>query len=165
MIHTRLANLDSATDADAITRVLDSYASDPRGGGSPLPPEVKARLIPGLKEHPATRVWLAFDAQEAIGLCVGFIGFSTFAARPLLNIHDLAVVPGRRGSGVGRALLTAAENYARDAGCCKLTLEVQDDNTPARTLYERFGFRDVVYGDSGPTRFLSKKIPPTTLQS
>jgi ribosomal protein S18 acetylase RimI-like enzyme len=162
MIHTRLANLDSATDADAITRVLDSYASDPRGGGSPLPADVKARLIPGLKEHPATRAWLAFDAQEAIGLCVGFIGYSTFAARPLLNIHDLAVVPGRRGSGVGRALLTAAETYARDAGCCKLTLEVQDDNTPARTLYERFGFGDVVYGASGPTRFLAKKLEKTT---
>jgi ribosomal protein S18 acetylase RimI-like enzyme len=162
MIHTRLADLNSAADADAITRVLDSYASDPRGGGSPLPADVKARLIPGLKEHPATRAWLAFDAQEAIGLCVGFIGFSTFAARPLLNIHDLAVVPGRRGSGVGRALLTAAETYAGESGFCKLTLEVQDDNTPARTLYERFGFRDVVYGDSGPTRFLAKKLEKPT---
>jgi ribosomal protein S18 acetylase RimI-like enzyme len=35
---------------------------------------------------------------------------------------------------------------------------VQDDNTPARNLYDRFGFRDVVYGDSGPTRFLGKKL-------
>jgi ribosomal protein S18 acetylase RimI-like enzyme len=89
---------------------------------------------------------------------VAFIGFSTFHARPLLNIHDLAVVPGRRGKGVGRALLTAAEAHAGELGCCKLTLEVQDDNTPARQLYERFGFRNVVYGDSGPTRFLSKPV-------
>jgi ribosomal protein S18 acetylase RimI-like enzyme len=162
MTETRLANLDSAADADAIITVLDSYASDPRGGGQPLPPDVKTRLITGLKAYATSRVWLAFDGEKAIGLCVGFMGFSTFAARPLLNIHDLAVVPGRRGGGVGRALLTIAETYARDAGCCKLTLEVQEDNTPARTLYERFGFRDVVYGDSGPTRFLSKKIPGVT---
>lgn len=155
-VETRLANLDSTADAAAIISVLDSYASDPRGGGKPLSAEVKARLISGLKSHPTTRIWLAFDAGQAIGLCVGFLGFSTFQAQPLINIHDLAVVPGRRGGGVGRALLTAAETYARRSGCCKLTLEVQDDNHPARTLYERFGFRDVVYGDSGPTRFLSK---------
>lgn len=156
----RLANLDDPADAAAIIAVLDSYASDPRGGGQPLSPQVKARLIPGLGAHPTTRVWLAFDAGQAIGLCVGFVGFSTFQARPLLNIHDLAVVPGRRGGGVGRALLAAAESHARAAGCCKLTLEVQDDNLPARRLYERFGFRDVVYGDSGPTRFLGKPIDP-----
>lgn len=155
-VQTRLANLDSAADAASIIAVLDSYASDPRGGGTPLSAEVRARLIPGLKAHPTTRILLAFDGDQAVGLCVGFLGFSTFQARPLLNIHDLAVVPDRRGGGVGRALLTAAEAHARQAGCCKLTLEVQDDNHPARNLYERFGFRDVVYGNSGPTRFMSK---------
>ena len=157
-LEVRLANLESASDAAALVAVLDSYASDPRGGSTPLSAEVKDRLIPGLKAHPTTRVWLAFDAGQAIGLCVGFMGYSTFRALPLINIHDLAVVPGRRGGGVGRALLTAAEAYARATGCCKLTLEVQDDNHPARMLYERFGFRDVVYGDSGPTRFLSKLV-------
>jgi ribosomal protein S18 acetylase RimI-like enzyme len=158
-VTTRLASLDSATDAADIIAVLDSYASDPRGGGQPLSADVKARLIPGLRAHSNSRAWLAHDAGKAIGLCVGFIGFSTFQARPLLNIHDLAVVPGRRGGGVGRLLLATAETHAREAGCCKLTLEVQDDNLPARTLYERFGFREVVYGNSGPTRFLAKALP------
>jgi ribosomal protein S18 acetylase RimI-like enzyme len=59
---------------------------------------------------------------------------------------------------VGRALLAAAEAHARATGCCKLTLEVQDDNTPARGLYASCGFRDVTYGDSGPTRFLGKAL-------
>ena len=158
MTTTRLADLDSAADAAAVVAVLDSYASDPRGGGQPLSAEVKDRLIPGLKSHPTTRIWLAFDAAQPIGLCVAFVGFSTFQARPLLNIHDLAVVPGRRGSGVGRALLSAAEAHARATGCCQLTLEVQEDNLPARALYEKYGFRDVVYGDSGPTRFLAKVV-------
>jgi ribosomal protein S18 acetylase RimI-like enzyme len=59
-------------------------------------------------------------------------------------------------------LLDAAENHARAAHCCKLTLEVQDDNQPALRLYQRFGFRDVRYGNSGPTRFLGKPLatPP-----
>jgi ribosomal protein S18 acetylase RimI-like enzyme len=157
-IQVRIADLADANDAAAIVAVLDSYATDPRGGSQPLSAEIRARLIPGLRAHPTSRVWLAFDGSAAIGVCVAFVGFSTFRARPLLNIHDLAVLPGRRGGGVGRALLTAAEWHARELACCKLTLEVQDDNTPARHLYERFGFRDVVYGDSGPTRFLSKPV-------
>jgi ribosomal protein S18 acetylase RimI-like enzyme len=93
-------------------------------------------------------------------LAVCFFGFSTFQARPLLNIHDLAVVPEYRGRGVGRALLEAAEARAAERGCCKLTLEVQDANPRARQLYERYGFGDFVIGTPAPTRFLSKAIGP-----
>ena len=154
----REANLNDPRDARAVVEVLDSYASDPRGGSEPLAADVRSRLVPMLREHPTTLVLLAFDDEEAVGLAIGFWGMSSFRARPLLNIHDLAVRPGYRGKGVGRALLTAAEARARERDCCKLTLEVQDDNAPARMLYDRFGFHDVVYGNSGPTRFLSKKL-------
>ncbi|MGC4028851.1 MAG: GNAT family N-acetyltransferase [Steroidobacteraceae bacterium] len=154
----READLADAADAAAIVAVLDSYASDPRGGGEPLSQQVRATLVPKLRAHPARLVLLAFDAGQAVGLLTGFWGLSSFKAQPLLNVHDLAVVPGHRGRGTGRALLTAAESLACARGCCRLTLEVQDDNTPARRLYERFGFRDVRYGDSGPTRFLAKPL-------
>jgi ribosomal protein S18 acetylase RimI-like enzyme len=75
-------------------------------------------------------------------------------------VHDLAVVPEWRGNGVGRALLQATEEAARREGCCKLTLEVQDDNARARGLYESFGFQDFVIGSSAPTRFLTKSLEP-----
>jgi GNAT superfamily N-acetyltransferase len=104
-------------------------------------------------------VLLAFDGDEPVGIATCFFGFSTFAARPLLNVHDLAVVPARRGDGIGRALLAAAEERARAAGCCKLTLEVQDDNHRARAVYARFGFTDYVLGgEAVPTRFLTKAL-------
>lgn len=154
----RRADLDQPADAAAVVELLNAYAADPRGGAEPLPAAVRARLISGLRQTPSSRVWLAFDGAAAVGVCVGFLGFSTFRGLPLLNIHDLAVLPGQRGRGTGRALLAAAEEQARAEGCCKLTLEVQDDNLPARQLYERFGFADVRYGNSGPTRFLGKVI-------
>ena len=138
-LQVRTADLDTAADGAAIVEVLDSYASDPRGGGVPLADDARARLLPGLRAHPTTLVLLAFKDSRPVGLAIGFFGFSSFEARPLLNIHDLAV--SRSGPGVGRALLTAAESIAGARGCCRLTLEVQDDNLPARTLYERFGFR------------------------
>jgi ribosomal protein S18 acetylase RimI-like enzyme len=158
-VTTRRANLADPADAADVLRLIDAYARDPRGGGVPLAPALRERLVPGLAAHPTTCIWLAFEGTEAVGVCVGFIGYSTFHARPLLNIHDLAVLPGQRGRGVGHALLAAAESHARAAGCCKLTLEVLEDNLPARRLYARFGFDDVRYGNSGPMKFLGKTLP------
>jgi ribosomal protein S18 acetylase RimI-like enzyme len=159
-VQVRPANLDEESDAADVVFLLNAYAADPRGGGQPLPDAVQARLVAGLRGTSTSRVWLAFDDHVAVGVCVGFLGFSTFQALPLLNIHDLAVRPGQRGRGIGRALLAAAQAQALAEGCCRLTLEVQDDNAPARRLYDSFGFRDVRYGDSGPTRFLCKQLGP-----
>ena len=160
-MNVRVARADLANPrhAAAIVTVLDTYASDPVGGGKPLTQDVRQRLIPGLREQSTALVLLAFDDDEPVGIAVCFFGFSTFKARPLLNIHDLAVVPSYRGKGVGPALLRAAEEHARGKDCCKLTLEVQDDNTRARAVYRRFGFHDFVVGDqSAATRFLAKPL-------
>ena len=154
----READLADPADGAGIVDVLNSYASDRVGGGEPLSAEVRARLPLVLRDHPTTVVLLAIAAGRPVGVAVCFLGLSTFQARPLLNIHDLAVVPEWRGKGVGRALLEAAESHASRRGCCKLTLEVQDDNSRARGLYEHFGFSDFVVGESGPTRFLYKPL-------
>jgi ribosomal protein S18 acetylase RimI-like enzyme len=154
----REAVLEDAADAAAIVEVLNSYAADPVGGGSPLGSRVRARLVPALRAQANALVLLAFADRKAAGLAICFFGLSTFQARPLLNIHDLAVVPERRGQGIGRALLGAVEARARSRGCCKLTLEVQEGNARARALYERFGFTDFVLGEPVATRFLSKPL-------
>ena len=153
------ADFEAAAHRAGILHVLNSYAGDPSGGGEPLSPDVRKRLVPALRDHPAALVLLAIADGRAVGVAVCFHGFSTFQARPLLNIHDLAVIPEWRGKGVGRALLEATEARARRSGCCKLTLEVQDSNARALGLYRSFGFDDLRYGDSGPTRFLAKPLP------
>ncbi len=153
----READLSDRRDADGIVAVLDSYAVDPIGGGQALAPDVRERVVPALRDHPTSLVLLALVADEPVGVAVCFFGLSTFRARPLLNIHDLAVLPQHRGKGVGRALLRAAEEHARRKGCCRLTLEVRDDNA-ARGLYRRVGFEDSMPGSSVPTRFLVKSL-------
>jgi ribosomal protein S18 acetylase RimI-like enzyme len=154
-VRVREADFDDDRDAKGFIEVLDSYASAPVGGGRPLAPEVRERVVPMLREHPMSLVLLAFVGDEPVGVAVCFFGLSTFRARPLLNIHDLAVLPKHQGKGVGPALLAAVEDHARRNGCCKLTLEVQDDNTRARGVYQRFGFEDY---DLGSTRFLVKPL-------
>jgi ribosomal protein S18 acetylase RimI-like enzyme len=115
--------------------------------------------VEGLRSHPTTLVFLALLEETPIGVAVCFRGFSTFAARPLINIHDLYVAEGHRGRGAGRLLLQAVEDRARALGYCKLTLEVQEENRKALGLYESFGFRDPAYGGEGRrTLFRSKRL-------
>ena len=136
-IVVRDADFGDPVHCDGILDVINSYASDPIGGGEPLPVEVRDSLVPALRDHPTARVLLAFADATPVGAAICFKGLSTFRAQPLLNIHDLAVLPDWRGKRVGRALLAAAEDRARREGCCKLTLEVQEDNLRgARTLPE-----------------------------
>jgi ribosomal protein S18 acetylase RimI-like enzyme len=159
LLRIREADFGDRRDADAIVAVLDSYAVDPIGGGEALSKEVRERVVPALRDHPTSLVLLALLDDAPVGVAVCFFGLSTFRASPLLNIHDLAVLPQHRGQGVGRALLQAAEEHARGKGCCRLTLEVRDDNA-ARGLYRRFGFDDSMLGSSVPTRFLVKPLEP-----
>lgn len=139
-LRIRLADLNHSPDARHYIELLDAYARDSMGRGRPLAGRVKGKLIEDLRNHPTVSVFLAFDQDRAVGFATCFGGYSTFRARPLLNIHDIAVLAGYRGQGVGRLLLKAVEKHARRLDCCKLTLEVREDNPVARALYRRHGF-------------------------
>ena len=136
-----LADYRDARDAADVVALLDAYARDPMGGNTPLAEEVKARLPGDLAANPQAFSLLARIEGEAVGLANCFIGYSTFAAAPLVNIHDLAVLPGHRGAGIGKALMAAVEAEALKRGACKITLEVLSGN-PARHLYAREGYGD-----------------------
>jgi ribosomal protein S18 acetylase RimI-like enzyme len=142
IVEADLADPAHARDVVAMTA---AYAEDAMGNGGSLPAEVLERLVPALREHPTTVVLLAYLSGRAVGIATCFLGFTTFAARPLLNIHDLAVLPEHRRRGVGRALLAGAERSARRRGCVKLTLEVQERNVRARKVYEAAGFSQAHY--------------------
>jgi ribosomal protein S18 acetylase RimI-like enzyme len=158
-VEVREADLSRAADAEGLLEVLESYARSPAGGGAPLDPDVRLRLIPALREQDNALLLLALIAGRVVGIATCFYGFSTFAARPLLNVHDLAVLPEHQGRGIGRALLASAEERARARGCAKLTLEVLESNVGARRLYESFGFRDFeLAGMPLRTHFLSKAL-------
>jgi GNAT superfamily N-acetyltransferase len=153
------ADLSRREHQDAVLAMTDAYSRDAFGDGKPLGPGARERLIPGLRAHPTTLIFLAFEGEQPVGAAVCFTGFSTFAARPLVNIHDLIVVPERRGKGVGRGLLDAVERRARELGCCKLTLEVLDKNERALRAYASFGFaRYVLQEEAGEAIFMTKVL-------
>ena len=128
----------------ALFRLLDVYARDPAGGGHPLDPAKKEALLSGLADTPGAFSLLAYLDGEAVGLANCFTGFSTFAARPLVNIHDVSVDPPCRGRGIGRALFARVEEEARAIGAAKVTLEVLSNNAPAQGLYRSLGYGDFI---------------------
>jgi ribosomal protein S18 acetylase RimI-like enzyme len=137
------ADLQDEDDMAAIVALTEAYALDPMGLGEPLPEQISARLPETLRSVPGAIVLLARWSGKPVGIATCFTGFSTFMATPLINIHDIAVLPEVRSKGVGSALLKAVEAAAREMGCGKVTLEVREDNA-ARRVYERAGFE---YGE------------------
>ena len=59
------------------------------------------------------------------------------------EIANIALIPERRGRGLGRALLRRNLDEARARGVCSLFLEVRESNHPARRLYAAEGFREI----------------------
>ena len=155
----RVAPVDYGRESDraALVMLLDAYARDPMGGGEPLSEAVKARLCDDLAARPQAFSFIAWEATEAVGLVNCLEGYSTFKAQPLMNIHDIAVLPPWRGQGVGQALLAAAQDLARARGCCKLTLEVLTGNQPALASYLKFGFAPYALNPAaGQASFMQK---------
>ena len=150
-------DLSDPSHAEAWLTLLEHYARDPMGGGEGLSEYAKINLVGVIREVPGFHGALAWLDDKAVGLIDCFAGFSTFAARPLLNIHDIVVHTDVRGQGIGQALLKWAEERAGELGCCKLTLEVLSANTRAMSSYKQAGFAPYVLAPNAGHALLMQK--------
>lgn len=145
-------DLSDSKHVEALLFSTDQYARDAMGISRPLSVDVKEVLVDELKKFPGYIGFLAFVDGRPAGVANCVYSFSTFKAKKVINIHDLAVNPQYRGKGIGDALLAAVEGKGARENCCKVTLEVREDNR-ARNLYERFGFK---YGE--PRMLFMEKV-------
>ena len=106
------------------------------------------------------RVFLVAEAKE------GLLGYALVLLRRgtrLARLYSLAVGPGGRGRGIGKALLSAAEDASSRSGRLYMRLEVAEANTPAISLYRQLGYRTFgsytnYYEDSGNALRMQKRI-------
>jgi len=86
-----------------------------------------------------------FAAGSDEGTLVGFTqlytSFCSVELKPMVYLYDLFVDPGARRSGVARALMEAARQYAQTHGAERLQLETAITNTQAQALYEDLGWQ------------------------
>jgi ribosomal protein S18 acetylase RimI-like enzyme len=122
------------------------------GGGKPLSKTEQLHLIDGLNNHPKTIVLLAETENVFCGLLVAFENFSTFSAKPMINIHDVIVLKEYRKKGIGRQLMNALIEEAKRRKCSRITLEVRKDNDKAQNLY-----RDLDFKETEPEMFYWRK--------
>lgn len=156
-ITVRRAEYTDTKDAQAIVALLDAYACDPAGGAQALEDDVKARLVAELAARPQAFSILAFDGEQPVGLVNCIEGFSTFKCKPLINVHDVAVLASHRGRGIAEQMLALAERIGIERGAVKMTLEVLEGNAPALKLYQRVGYAGYQLDPAlGCARFMQK---------
>ena len=135
-------DLDDSDHQTALFNLMNAYMLDRMGCEKPLHADSFQELVCGLQKQANYIGVLVQNENEYIALANCFVNFSTFKMSSLINIHDLIVLPDYRGKGVGRFLMKSVKAIARKIDCCKITLEVRNDNQTAQNLYLSEGFKE-----------------------
>ena len=139
-------------DADTIGRLL--YAFN-REFGEPAPaPSVLAERMRQLLDGGDTLVLLAGEGPG--GLAVLRFRAAIWSAGLECYLAELYVIPGRRGQGLGRALMEAALGEARSRGADTMDIGVDEPDLAARRLYESLGFTNRA-GENGPVMYVYER--------
>lgn len=104
--------------------------------------EALQRATQGLiEDHRVGRILAARLDGELVGVAVISFLWTLEHGGHTAWLDEVYVEPARRGSGIGKQLVEAAMQVARDSGCIALDLEVDAGHEVAERLYERVGFR------------------------
>ena len=123
--------LAAAEDAEPLARLINAafVVEQPFIEGERIDPA-------GVREYMQKGRFLV--AEDAVGLA-GCVYVELRGERGYLGL--LGVAPARQGTGLGRKLMDAAENYFREAGCRAIDLRIISPRTPLPAFYEHMGYR------------------------
>ncbi len=152
-IAIEIASYDNETHRNALFFVLNDYAMDEMGLNKPLASGAKDDIIDGMNRNGNFFSLMASIDEDVVGIANCVESFSTFSGKPVINVHDLAVLRSHRGKGIGKKLLDAIQQEAKKRDASKITMEVRIDNR-ARNLYSREGFGN----NEPPMSFWIKKF-------
>jgi len=141
-IHIIKGDLNNAEHAEQFLRLTAAYMADPMGEVNPWTDQQKVDVLKEMKQHPCALILFAKADDKIVGICTCFYAYSTFLAKPLLNIHDIYVDEQYRGIGIAKKLIGSIDQEAVNKNCGKITLEVRRDNLNARDLYKNQGFTE-----------------------
>ena len=107
-----------------------------------------AALREAIDSHDAVVLLAEAESGELVGFCTGYQDLHSVRFGYRAWIEDLAVHPDHRSLGVGKALLDAAKDWARERGATHLELDSAETRTDAHRFYEREGaqYRSFSFG-------------------
>lgn len=140
-------------DAAAIAQLLHDFNTDYEEFTPG--PEALERRIRELLDAGEIAVLLAGDPPDGLAL----LRFRPALWTETLDcyLEELYVVPDRRGRGIGRALMQAAMDVARERGAARMDLGTSEDDIAARALYESLGFTNREGRTDGPLSFFYER--------
>ena len=130
-----------ATTAD-LAPILQLLHTQLQEHGIVLTSQALERATRGLiEDHSLGRILAARLDGELVGVAVISFLWTLEHGGPAAWLDEVYVEPARRGHGIGKQLIEAAMQVARDNGCIALDLEVDAGHEAAERLYERMQFR------------------------
>ena len=145
--------LGEVADAETIAQLLHDFNTE-YGDFTPGPRALTERIRQLLEAGEITVV-LGGEPPEGLAL----LRFRPSLWRESLDcyLEELYVVPERRGRGLGRALMEAAIELARDRGAADMHLGTSEDDVAARGLYESLGFSNREGKADGPIQYFYER--------
>jgi GNAT superfamily N-acetyltransferase len=146
--------LATAADAADVTRLMILFRN--WWGRDTPPDDAFARGIERLLADENTDFLLGAvdDAGPPAGVCQLRYRYGVWLDSLDCLLEDLYVEDSARRHGLGAVLVEAAMERARERGCGRIELDVNEANAPAVALYERFGFSSYVEGLGGHNRLM-----------
>jgi GNAT superfamily N-acetyltransferase len=140
-----------ASDAGAVVQLLGEFR-DHMEHDWPADDSIRVS-VERLIGRDDTEFWLAAsdDDAAAAGVCQLRFRHSVWTGADDCWLEDLFVRGSERGTGLGRALVAAAIDCARERGCARIELDTEEGNVGAVALYQSLGFSDA---SKGPSRGL-----------
>ena len=135
-------DLNKKHHAHAFVKLMNAYMEDPMGKSESISEDLAEQIIKDLKVHPTYLGVMVEKDGQFVALANCFRNYSTFKAQSLINIHDFIVMPECRNQGAGMFLLKSIEKIGKERSCCRINLEVRNDNKAAMQLYQKAGFRE-----------------------
>ena len=128
----------SIADVSAVARLFDQY----RQFYAQAPDLALATQFIGerIKKQESV-ILVAENAGEMVGFCQLYPTFCSVEAAKVAVLYDLFVAQSARKTGLGAALMLAAQAYAQTQGFARLDLSTAKTNLNAQALYENLGWQ------------------------
>ena len=139
----RRATPDDAADVGRLLHAFNAEFGDDTPGADVL--AERAREMIAREE-----IHVLLGGKGPVGIALMCVRRQIFTGEPDAYLQELYVAPETRGQGLGRALLEAAMDLARERGATHFELTTSTGDTAARGLYESTGFTNREGSPDGP---------------